>query len=364
MTIRRQLLNFGDRSTDFRMGCGAFGELPKLLGGAVGKPVRAYVLRGADVDEGHVETVRRALVDAGFSVGSLSVEEENACSLPSVARVFAELETFGLTGDDLLVGLGGSAVCSLASFCAAMWMGRVACALIPTTLDAMITSSTAMDGFSASSDSGLPSLSLRPEAALVVCDLDLVCGAPIEQNGMGYVRMVASHLCESRKAWEGFESHIEGLTSGSELAYLETIGMSLTSRLNTAKSASPAARKAFMYGETTARALRSCLGCEVPAYRLLAEGLRFEARLGVEVFDFSVDAMFAQDDYLEDLGVEELSFDLDVTRFIEALKAERLRYANRFQIAVPKNLGIIRLTGIDDEVLERHARAFLESRRA
>ena len=48
---------------------------------------------------------------------------------------------------------------------------------------------------------------------------------------------------------------------------------------------------------------------------------------------------------------------------IEALRAERFRVANRFQLALPKYPGVIRLSSIDDEVLERHARAFIASRK-
>ena len=91
--------------------------------------------------------------------------------------------------------------------------------------------------------------------------------------------------------------------------------------------------------------------------------MRFEARLAVDVCDFSVDEMFAQDDHLEDLGIEELSFSLDPDAFIDALRAERFRRSNRFQFALPKHPGIIRLASVEGEVLERHARAFLASRR-
>lgn len=366
MTIRRQLLNFGGYTTDYRLGCGAFDELPRLLSGSVGKPCHAFLLHGASIEDDQIECVRRALIDGGFSVAELSVEEGTATVFSSVEGVLCQLAGSGITADDLLVGLGDARVCSLASFAARMWAGRLSCALIPTTLDAMITCATAMEPFAldAGRDGAASAgvVSLMPEVSLVVCDLDLVCNASLERNGLGYVRMVAAALTDCRKAWESFEGRIDGLLSGSEVAFLEGIGAALTSRVNTIKSVSPAARKAFMYGETTARALRSCLGSEFPAYRLLAEGLRFEARIAVDAFGFSVDSMFLQDDYLEDLGIEELTFELEPKPFIESLRRERFREANRFQLALPKNPGIIRLTSVDDEMLERHARAFLSSR--
>lgn len=367
MTLRRRLLNFGDRSTDYRMGAGAENELPKLLAGAVGRPCRAFMLYDAALAEERCALVRRALIDGGYAVQELAVDEHAAASLPVASAALASIGAAGITADDLLVGVGGIITCSLTSFCARLWLGGVGCALVPTTLDAMIACPTAMEPIAldvehAPVTSLAGAVSMKPEVSLVVSDLDWVRGLSIEQNGMGFVRMVAAALTDSRKSWEGFATMPEGLLAGGEIAFLEGLGLALSARLNTVKSVSPSARKALMYGETTARALRACLGEGYPAYRLLAEGMRFEARLAVDVHDFSVDVMFAQDDYLEDFGVEELSFDLDPEVFIKALKDERLRSTNRFQLALPKSPGVLRLTGVEDEVLERHARAFLSSR--
>lgn len=367
MTLRRRLLNFGDRSTDYRMGVGAENELPKLLTGAVGKPCRAFLLYGAAVGEDRCLSVRRALIDGGFTVHEFKVDEDVASSVASALTVLSALEAAGITGEDVLVAAGDASVCSLGALCARLWLGGISCVCVPTTLDAMITCPTvveplALEGSRAFGCLGAGMVSVKPEVSLVVSDLDWVRTLPVEENGMGYVRMVAAALTDSRKSWEGFATMPEDLRAGGEIAFLEGLGLALSARLNTVKSVSPSARKAFMYGETTARALRTCLGEGYPAYRLLAEGMRFEARLAVDVHDFSVDVMFAQDDYLEDLGIEELSFDLEPEVFIKALKDERFRSANRFQLALPKHPGTVRLASIDDEVLERHARAFLSSR--
>lgn len=370
MTIRRQLLNFGNRTTDVRFGLGALNELPKLFAGAVGKPRLACMIYGASVDAAHVETAERALIDAGYTMARREVNDAASHAFTDVVSLLAWLQEVGLTSEDLLVGLGDADVCSLASMCARLWLGRVTCALVPTTLDAMMTCATAMEPFAvggedepASAASPFGAISLVPEPALVVCDLDLVLNAPIQERGMGLVRMVAAYLTDSRRSWQALPDLIPGIVNGGEISLLEALGTTFTSRLNTVKSVSPAARMAFQYGETAAAALRACLGVGYAPYLLLAEGMRFEARVAVDVFDFSVDAVFDQDDYLEDLGIEELQFDLDPAVFLDALERERFRRANRFQLVLPKNLGIIRPASVDRAVLERHARAFLDSRR-
>ena len=362
MTIRRKLLNFGTRSTDLRFGCGAFSELSKMLAGAVGRPCRAFMIADTELDEALLVQVRRSLIDAGYRVDELMLDGLEAARFTSVSRAYERLAAAGITSEDLVLGVGPAAVCSLAAFASHGWCGGTSCALIPTTLDAMVRLPTQMEPLSVAGDAH--AVSVSPQVSLVVCDLNLVVGRDVDANGMGYVLICAAHLAESRKCWEGFAGTVEGLAQHGEIAFIDAICTAQTSRLNTAKSASPSARRAFMYGQTTARALSACLGdAAIQPYRLYAEGMRFEARLAVDVCDFSVDEMFAQDDHLEDLGIEELSFALDADAFIAALRAERFRRANRFQLALPKHPGIIRLSSVEDEVLERHARAFLASRR-
>lgn len=377
MTCRRQLLNFGSRTTDLRMGAHAFEELPRLFGGAVSKPCRAFLLAGACVSEDDLLAVRRALIDASYSVTEFSpADGKELGDFACVGDVLAQMGEAGLTAEDLLVGVGDTIACSLASFCAHMWCNGMPCALVPTTLDAMLTCTTQMQPLSAGQSAGgtgnatgtaapFGLVSMTPEISLAVCNLDLARALPVDANGLGYVRMVAAALTESRKRWDDFGNTIEGIVAGDEIALLDAVCSTANSRLHTVKSVSPSARRAFLYGETTAAALRTCLaeqGVTPPAYLLLAEGLRFEARMATDATGFAVDDMFCQDDYLEDLGVDELTFSIEPERFVEALRAERLRHANRFQFALPKHPGTIRLTAVDDEVLERHARAFLASR--
>ena len=123
----------------------------------------------------------------------------------------------------------------------------------------------------------------------------------------------------------------------------------------------PSARHAFDFGKTGERTLRACLGdaaSQVPVYQLLSEGLRFEARLAHDACDFDIDCVFEVDDCLEDFGIEELAFDLEPAAYIE----EFVR-SNRSMLPLPAALGAIRLTSVEDEVLERHAHAYLASRK-
>ena len=361
MTVRRQLINFGDSSCDFRISAGAFNELPRMLRGAVGRPKRAVIVTEDALAPELGVTVSRALVDAGFRVDDLSLPSgERIATVAYAAQLYDALDRCAITGDDLIVALGGAEVCSLVTFCAQSWCGRTASVLLPTTLDAMATVATSMVALDTSSSPEMVSVPARP--SMTVCDLDLVMGAPLEQNGLGYVTIAAAHLAESRKYWNEFAALAPNLPAGGEITFIDALCNTQTSRLNSVKSSMPSVRSALQFGQVTAHALRSCLGEGIPWYRLLAEGMRFEARMAVDAMGFSVDEVFALDDRLEELGVDEPAFSLDVTRFVTALRESRLKRTNRFMFPLPKCPGTIRLAVVEDEVLERHAEAYLASR--
>ena len=71
--------------------------------------------------------------------------------------------------------------------------------------------------------------------------------------------------------------------------------------------------------------------------------------------------MFDQDDLLFDLGIEEASLTLDAEALANAMREVHARYSNRFLLPLPKSAGMIRLTSVSDEILERHAAAYAAS---
>ena len=150
---------------------------------------------------------------------------------------------------------------------------------------------------------------------------------------------------------------------GSEMCIRDR---SQTARKDVLMATNPSARHALDFGKTGERTLRACLGyaaSQVPAYQLLSEGMRFEARLAHDACDFDIDYVFEVDDCLEDFGIEELAFDLVPAAYIEEFRRQQFVRSNRSMLPLPAALGAIRLTSVEDEVLERHAHAYLASRK-
>ena len=73
--IRRQLINFQNRSVDVRVGLGAFDELSRMFASAVGKPKRAMVVWNDATSERFGEVVEHALV---FGVQRQGADDDDA----------------------------------------------------------------------------------------------------------------------------------------------------------------------------------------------------------------------------------------------------------------------------------------------
>ena len=365
--IRRQLINFQNRSVDVRVGFNAFSELSRMFASVVGKPKRAMVVWNSAVSDCFGEIVEHALVDAGFAVSQLSLEVSPAgATLADADVVFGALSTNGITCDDLIVAVGDASMCSVVAWCANQWCGRTECALLPTTFDAMLTAATTMEPLVASASKALPAIALRPEPGLVVCNLDLVREVNPEDLKLGYAVLVGTMLSSSKSRWNQFSEMVPEILAGEEVALVNAVQWPQTARKDVLMATNPSARYALDFGKTGERTLRACLGdaaAHVPAYQLLSEGMRFEARLAHDACDFDIDYVFEVDDCLEDFGIEELAFDLEPTAFIEEFRRQQFARSNRTMLPLPAALGAIRLNAVDDDVLERHAQAYLASRK-
>ena len=169
--------------------------------------------------------------------------------------------------------------------------------------------------------------------------------------------LVGTMLSSSKSRWNQFTETVPEILAGEEVALVNAVQWSQTARKDVLMATNPSARHALDFGKTGERTLRACLGdaaSQVPAYQLLSEGMRFEARLAHDACDFDIDYVFEVDDCLEDFGIEELAFDLEPAAYIEEF---------RRMLPLPAALGAIRLTCVEDEVLERHAHAYLASRK-
>lgn len=356
----RQWVALRGSSMDVRGGIGLSGHVAKDLRTAVGKPHACALVGERGVSDELLATYHRDLSSAGFEVRPLEMPGDG-CDLARVEALAERLLEARVTADDLVVVIGGDETLSCAALACSLWCGGVSLVEVPIDAVSAVRSSVTPRPLDLA---GAPQmLSHDAGARFAIVDVRLFDLDPVHEDlRHAFALMAATAACDSNKAFERLWDSTDELVAGNEQVILRQILDAVKSRGRVVGSTSAATRQSISYGEDFARALRSVAGDSVPASSLLADGLRFSARLAVALEQLSVDDMFTQDELLERLGLGTCEVPVDPDALVAALKQERFSRTNRFMMATPRALGRVRLSVIPDDLLAEHAAAWCASR--
>lgn len=356
----RQWVNLRNSSMDVRAGRGICASVAHDLRSAIGKPHGCAVVHEASAPEAVIDQLRLNLSDQGFSVHEV-VLAEAPCDLAAVSALDAELAERGITADDLVVAVGGFETLSLASFACASWCGGVSLAEVPLDLASAIEAGTTPRSLDLP---GLPRMVAQlGSARFSLVDADLYdCDPAGEGAQHAFALMVATAMCDSDKAFGRLWDAADDLAAGDTDALVTQLLDTVKSRGRVVSSTSLATRQSIEYGTSFAHALATLAGPGAPASALLADGLRFAARLAVAEDALSVDDMLTQDELLERLGVGTTEGPVDPEALVRAIKAERYRRTNRLMLGLPRAIGRVRLSVVPDDLLAEHAAAWCATR--
>lgn len=357
----RQWVLMRGASMDLRVGAGILSEFPHVLRSAAGRPRLCALLCEEGTPEAVTRTLSDNLSDQGFTVRA-SVVERGACDLDAVACLDGRLAEARVTGDDLVLAVGGLETLSVASFACAGWCGGVQLAEVPLDLPSAVMAATTPRALDAA---GVPrAVTQDPTARYTCLDLDLVAADPESEPALlSFSLMVQSAMCESDRAFGRLWDAADALAAGDADALVAQLSDALKSRGKVASATSAALRQSLEFGTTFATAL-TALAPEVAPSVALADGMRFSSRLGVAQGTFSIDDMLAVDEVLERLGVPTARASVDPTALAARIREERFLRSSRFMLAVPRGLGRVRLAVMTDELLAEHAAAWCASRPA
>ena len=361
----RQWVTLRGSSMDARVGRGISAEVAHDLRSVVGRPHACALLHAADAPQDALDQMHRSLSDQGFEVLLAELPSgEKCCDLEHARAVAAELARMHVTSDDLVVAVGHAPELALVSYACRDWCGQTSCALVPCDLTSAVTCGVTPMGLSVD---GTPELLQQPGTArFEICDLDLFGlpeGDAVSEDVL-YARalMVASAMVDCQKAVETLWDATDDLVAGNKNALTEQLVATLRSRGKVVSSSSVAVRQSMGYGLTFARALEGLIGDAAPRSAMLADGLRFASRVAVAADELSIDDMFTQDELLERLGLPTVECAVDPEALLAAIRAERFLRTNRFMLEVPRALGRVRLTNVDEDLLREHVTAWCGSR--
>lgn len=359
---RRQWVTLRGTSMDLRVGAGLIRECASDMASAVGRPRTAVLAVTASAPADAVETLRRALTDKGFLVKPVELPSgETARCFSAMGDLYAALAHTGATADDLVVGVGDGDALSLAAAACAHWCGQTMFAAVPLDLASAVVSAVCPRPLDVPGAQRL--VAHDGSARFEICDLDLVLPLSSAENRLlARAHMVAAAMTDSEKTFGTLWDASEAIAADDPVALVDAVTDCVRSKGKVASSTSVAIRQSVEYGQTIAHALRSVVPAEVPESSLLAESLRFSARLAVAREELSIDDMFAQDELLERLGLGTVTCAVDPDALLEAIKRERFSRSNRFVLNLPRALGRVRLAAVDTDMLSEHVAAWCASR--
>lgn len=375
--VRRQSVVMRTGSCDMRVGTGALDQLGNAARIAAGKPTRALLVSGDDIDAELTERCSRLLKDTGFAVSLTSVPAGRAArSIENVTALYQELASEHVTADDPIVVVGDADVISLAIFAGATWHTGCPVVAVATTLDAVTDVTVTPRPIDAPAAPNM--LVARGNARFMIADPSVfVSGDLTNSELMGRAVMVAGAVSAGENSFNELAVRADGVIAAAEDTLVAAILDITKSRARVVSSSALAMRQGILYGQAIGRALERAVESQHPdavrylvdenpgSARLFAEGLRIAARLAAAKQapdDKLVDFVFTQDGLLEKLGLSEVACVIEPQALLDCLKAEEFSRSNRFMLALPLGFGRVRLTSVPDEMLLEHLSGWCKSR--
>ncbi len=356
-TLSKQWLPVSGGSCDLRMGYDALDQAAPLFGDAVGRARRCMVVLDESLDKDIKERLRRQLVYADFDIRWHVAKAAHAGCVEEAQRLYEAMAREHITGEDLCCAIGGAEVLSLASFVCAGWCDGISFVAIPLNEAALLEGALIPRSLDAG---GLHAMVHVPASVRhVLLDYDLAC-SDWETETSRYARalMVSAAMTGSERSFSELWDTASAIANGDEEAYATQLIETAKRRGQTISSAAVAIRQSLEYGKTFMNALGRITGNELPESLLLAEGMRFCARVAVSQGKFSIDDMLAQDELLDTLGLEEVSCEVDSQRLAEEIRQELLLRGNRTMLLVPYAIGQVRYLSVSDDLLLEHCEAW------
>ena len=359
---KRQWVNLRGNSLDARVGDDLIGTMGNDLRAYVGKPRAAVLASVPEAPADVVEAIRRDLADVGFHVHMVDLPSgAEASSTAALEAVYEGIAETGATGDDVAVAVGGVRALSTASFACKSWCGGMTLAQVP--LDPVTALLSGVTPLALDLPGAVRMVTQDGSARYVYCDLDVVDVTRTDEVALlARALFASSAMADSDKTFGRLFDRANDIAALDRAAICDQMVDCMKSRGKIISSTSVAVRQSIDYGTTFVHALRPMVGEDVPSSTLLAEAMRFSARLSVAQGGLSVDDMLTQDELLDRLGLGYVECAVDPTAMAAALKAERFRRSNKFMLELPRALGRVRLAAVEDDQLAEHTAAWCSSR--
>lgn len=358
----KQWVPLSGGACDARFGFGTSDQMEAMFRTVTGRPHRAALLTTDSFDAGLVEGVRRSLTSAGFEVARLQLPLDRPLrTMGRASELAGLLDQAAIGADDMVCAVGSCDLFSLAAYVSQSWCSGTPLVSVAADLSSLIESVATPRGLDVGSHAQM--VAVKPWCRHIVADFDTLDLDPAGEDVLfSRTLMVQAAMVESERGFSALWDRSLDLAAGDLFALSDQVAEAVKARGRVTSSTSLALRQSLRYGTELARALARL--CQAPRSVLLAEGMRFAARLAAGMERFEVDDVLAQDELLDRLGAGYLEEDLDPSLLARTFREECLIRSSRLQVALPEKLGRVRLANVTDDLLEAHLGGFCATRSA
>ena len=180
------------------------------------------------------------------------------------------------------------------------------------------------------------------------------------------VRFWPDHKAITAELTAHLEDHAAALEARDPVVVTEAIARSVVFKANVVaedKTESRGVRECLNYGHTLGHAVEALAGYGTFSHgAAVAEGMRFAARLGVDVVGTSAELVEAQDELLDGLGLPALDWSALADEMLAAMKRDKKTRAGEVRFVLPRDIGDWELVAVPDEVILEHLRRWEASK--
>lgn len=347
------------------VGSGLIPEAGRLLR-PLSDASRAMIITDDIVERLHGMALSIALAQAEYQTDSLTVPAgETSKNWGLAGQLLEALASQGISRTDVIVALGGGVVGDLAGFVSAVYLRGVGYVQIPTTLLAMVDSSvggkTAVD-----LEAGKNLAGAFKQPLVVIADTDVLAGLPEEQWRSGLAEVAKSAVIDGEDFLSWMEGCAAGLASRESEAVHEAVLRSVNFKAGVVArdETEEGPRECLNYGHTLGHALEKVLGYGVLTHgEAVAEGMRFAARVAVELTGADPAFVRRQDRLLDALGLGTLDVSLSPRVLLDTMRGDKKSRQGVVRMVLADSAGSWQCVSVADATILAHLEAWAATKK-
>ena len=290
---------------------------------------------------------------------------EETKSLEVLGEIWEAMAQLGLGRDCVVVALGGGVVGDLAGFAGATYMRGVKVVQVPTTLLAMVDSS--VGGKTAINlEAGKNLVGAFKQPSYVCADTDTLATLPEREWRCGCAEVAKSAVIDSDEFFFWMADHAAAIAAREAEAVSEAIARCVVFKADVVamdKTESKGVRECLNYGHTLGHAVEKLAGYGTFTHgEGVAEGMRFAARMAIDLVGAAPEFVEAQDELLDALGLPPLAWSAEPEALLDAMKRDKKARGGHVRFVLPRDVGEWELVEVDDATILSHLRTWVEGK--